>query len=497
LGQIKEQTIKGSVFSYFGVLLGFAISGLLLPKLFTTGENGLIKLLIAYSSMFAQFATLGFTYATGRLFSYFRDEKTNHHGFFGLTMLVMVAGFIVSIISFYFLKDFILNDSKDGSELLSDYLIFLVPLIFFTLLYLMLDSYFKMLFQTVIGTFVKEFLLRFLILASILLFYLEVINFREFILAYIIANSLPGLILLVAVLISGKVNWKPDFTFIKPDLARSLSSMSFYGIMIGFSGIMILNIDSIMISKMVGIEATGIYAITYFFGTLIIIPSRSLRKIAGTILAEAWRKNDLETIASVYRKSSINQLIIGILIFIGLWGNIHNVFEILPAVYKAGMWVIFFVALTNLIEMTSGVSEIMIQTSKNYRYGAFLFAVFLLLVLVFNFIFIKSMGLVGAAVANTVSYIIYNIMRYVYIYRNYGMQPFSFKHVYAVLAGIFVYGISLLVPIFGHYIPDIAVRSTLMVVVYGFIVYKLNLSEDINQSADQLIRRLTGNRKRK
>lgn len=492
MGHIKQQTIKGSVFSYLGVLLGFAISGLLLPELFSTAENGLIKLLIAYSSMFAQFATLGFTYATGRLFSYFRDEKTNHHGFLGLTMLVMLVGFFISIISFYFLTDFMLTDSKGSSALLSEYLIFLVPLIFFTLLYLMLDSYFKMLFQTVIGTFVKEFLLRILILASIALFYFGIFDFREFILAYVIANSLPGLILLVYVLFSEKVKWKPDFTFIGKDLKRALTSMSFYGIMIGFSGIMILNIDSIMISRMVGIEATGIYAITYFFGTLIIIPSRSLRKIAGTILAEAWLKNDMETIASVYRKSSINQLIIGVLIFIGLWGNIHNVFEILPEEYRAGIWVIFFVALTNLIEMTSGVSEIMIQTSKNYRYGAFLYAIFLVFIVVFNYIFIKSMGLVGAAVANALSFTIYNLMRYIYIYKNYQMQPFSKKHVYAVLTGIFVYSGSLLLPVMDHYILDIAVRSSLMVLVFGLIVYKLGLSEDINQSAGQLFKRIKG-----
>ena len=60
MGKIKDQTIKGSIYSYLGVGLGFIISGLVLPKLLTTGENGLLNLLLAYSSLFAQFATLGF-----------------------------------------------------------------------------------------------------------------------------------------------------------------------------------------------------------------------------------------------------------------------------------------------------------------------------------------------------------------------------------------------------------------------------------------------------
>ncbi|PKP52784.1 MAG: polysaccharide biosynthesis protein [Bacteroidetes bacterium HGW-Bacteroidetes-1] len=488
MGQIKEQTIKGSVYSYLGVLLGFAISGLLLPNLLTTGENGLIKLLIAYSALFAQFATLGFLHPASRLFSYFRDPKTNHHGFVGLTLLVLLAGFVLSMVAFLLLKPNLIKNSIESSELFVNYIGFLIPLIFFSLLYLMLDTYFKMLFKTIIGTFVKEFLLRILILISILLFYLNILSFNEFIIAYVAANCMPGLILLAALFFSEKVNLKPDWKFIDRNLSKSLITMSIYGLLLGFSGIMILNIDSIMISRMVGIEATGVYAITFFFGSLIIIPSRSLRKIAGTILADSWRDNDLKTIASVYQKSSINQLIIGTLIFIGLWGNIHNVFEILPAEYKAGMYVIFFIALTNLVEMTSGVSDILILTSKNYRVGALLNFVFLLMIFIFNYLFIKAFGLVGAAAANTLAFTINSILRYLYIYKRFGMHPFSIQHLYTVVIGVVVYGIFVFFPVLPNFIFDIIVRSSLITMIFIIPVYYFKLSPEINQSIDGFLR---------
>lgn len=488
MGQIKEQTIKGSVYSYLGVLLGFVISGLLLPNLLTTGENGLIKLLIAYSALFAQFATLGFLHPTSRLFSYFRDPKTNHHGFIGLTLLVLLAGFALSMVAFLLLKPNLIKDSIESSELFVNYIGFLIPLIFFTLLYLMLDTYFKMLFKTVIGTFVKEFLLRILILISILLFYLNILDFNEFIIAYVAANCMPGLILLAALFFTEKANLKPDWKFIDRNLSKSLITMSIYGLLLGFSGIMILNIDSIMISRMVGIEATGVYAITFFFGSLIIIPSRSLRKIAGTILADSWRDNDMKTIASVYQKSSINQLIIGMLIFIGLWGNIHNVFEILPAEYQAGMYVIFFIALTNLVEMTSGVSDILILTSRNYRVGALLNFVFLLMIFIFNYLFIKAFGLVGAAAANTLAFTINSILRYLYIYKRFGMHPFSIQHFYTVVIGVVVYGIFVFFPVLPNFIFDIIVRSSLMTMIFIIPVYYFKLSPEINQSIDGFLR---------
>lgn len=485
MGHIKSQTIKGSIFSYLGVILGFAISGLILPRILTTGENGLLKLLIAWSALFAQFGTLGFAHATGRLFSVFRDEKSNHHGFFALTAIVSLAGFAASMLAFWLLLNPIIEDSQQNSALFIHFIDFLVPLIFFTLLYLMLDVYFKMLFKTVIGTFVKEFLLRIFILISIGLYYFNIVDFKGFITAYVIANSLPGIILLAILIQSEKLKWKPDLAFLTPELKKSLGSMSFYGIILGFSGIMIFNIDSIMISRMVGIEATGIYAITYFFGTLIIIPSRSLRKIAGTVLAEAWLKQDMKTIAEVYYKSSITQTVIGVLIFIGLWANIHNVFQILPAEYQAGMWVIFFIGLTNLIEMSSGVSDILIQTSRDYRYAAFLNIVFLLFVLIFNYLFISIFGLVGAAIANSIAFALNSLLRYWFIYKRYKIYPFSGKHLVVLGIGLMVYVINLLLPPLKPYLLDIALRSLLITFVFVLAIYRLRVSEDISTTIEK------------
>jgi O-antigen/teichoic acid export membrane protein len=285
----------------------------------------------------------------------------------------------------------------------------------------------------------------------------------------------------------GEFNLKPDWTLIDSKMAGSLVGMSFFGIIVGFSNIMVLNIDSIIVSRMIGIEATGIYAITFFFSTLIIIPSRSLRKISGTILADAWKNNEMNTIAQIYRKSSINQLIFGALIFIGLWANIHNVFKILPPEYEAGKYVIFFLGITNLIEMTSGVSNSMLATSKYYKVTAFLSLLLVILIVGFNIIFIRQLGLVGAAIASTAAYFIYNVLRYIIIYRLFGMLPFTQQHFYTLIMALATYGISLLIPVIGNFVVDIAIRSFTIAVVYGAGAYFLKLSEDINGTVDSII----------
>ncbi len=487
MGHIKEQTIKGSIYSYIGVFLGFLISGLFLPRLLTTGENGLLKLLIAYSTLFAQFGTLGFTNATGRLFAYFRDKSKNHHGFLLLTVLVVLVGFVLTMVLYIALKDYIIEKNMENAELFTQYIGFLIPLIFFTLLFLIFDTYLKMLFQSVTGTFYKEFIQRILILFSIAALYFEFFTFWQFIAAYVISNCIPGFFLVVVLLARGEFNLKPDWTLIDIKMARSLVSMSFFGIIVGFSNIMVLNIDSIIVSRMIGIEATGIYAITFFFSTLIIIPSRSLRKISGTILADAWKNNEMNTIAQIYRKSSINQLIFGALIFIGLWANIFNVFKILPPEYEAGKYVIFFLGITNLIEMTSGVSNSMLATSKYYKATAFLSLLLVILIVGFNIIFIRQFGLVGAAIASTAAYFIYNVLRYIIIYKLFGMHPFTQQHFYTLIIALATYGISFLIPVLGNFIADIAIRSFTIALVFGAGVYFLKLSEDINGTVDSIL----------
>jgi hypothetical protein len=45
MGIVQKQTIRGTAWSYLGALLGFVNIILLSPKIFTTGEIGVVQLL--------------------------------------------------------------------------------------------------------------------------------------------------------------------------------------------------------------------------------------------------------------------------------------------------------------------------------------------------------------------------------------------------------------------------------------------------------------------
>ncbi len=480
MGIIQKQTIKGTVISYMGVLLGFVTTGLLLPNWFSLEENGVIKLLVANTAIFAQLANLGFASITTRMFTYFRDRNSAHHGFLLIGIGVSVVGFLIALIVFYLLKDWLLlGRDEAGNQMLSQYIDLAVPMILAVTFFHLFDNYYKVLYNAVKGTLYKEVYQRFFILTAIVLFFFDVVDFNGFIWLYIIAYCLPTLMLMFSLILDGEFAVKSDPAFLTKDMTRSLYSVGFFGIMVGFSNIAILNIDSIMVNHYLGLSETGIYGITFFFGTLVIIPSRMVKKITSALLADAWKDNNLKLVQEIYTKTSINQFIIGALILIGIWGNIDNVFHILPEEFKAGRYVILLIGLSNLIEMGAGVSGTIISVSPHYRYMSHFMIILLILIVLSNMLFIPLFGLNGAAFASVFSYTIFILLRFFFLKKKYNMQPFNIKHIKVMVIALVTFGLQLLIPALQHFVLDIAVRSLAITVVYGLLCIQFKASDEL------------------
>src|SRR5512135_47128 len=160
MGKIQDQAIKGTIFTYAGVVIGFITTALIFPKVLTKEQIGLLGLLVSYSAIFAQFASLG----TGRVviiaFPYFQSKEHKHHGLLFIMLAVTGIGFVISVVAFYFLREYLIANSHESSELVIKYFHYLLPLILFTLVFMVLDSYYKVLQNAVKGIVLKEFIQR-------------------------------------------------------------------------------------------------------------------------------------------------------------------------------------------------------------------------------------------------------------------------------------------------------------------------------------------------
>ena len=336
MGIIINQSVKGTIYTYIGVVLGFVTTGVLLPRIFSTDQVGLQKILVNYAMLVATFGTLGFNGVTIRLFPYFKDPKKNHHGFLALALITGLIGFLLTLGLFLIFKNWFIELSIHKSPLLVEYLNYLIVLIFFQIFFIMFDGYYTALLNSIHGTFLREVFQRILIIICIGFYYFNLIDFHQFIVLYIVSMAVPTIYLMFSLIKAKQFSLKTDFAFLKKPLLYSIGLMAFFSVLNGFSVGIIQTVDIIMVSGMIGESATGIYAVCFFFAIIVSLPSRSILKIANIVSANAWKNNNMKEIRDIYEKSCITLFIIGLIMFLGLIVNMDNIFKILGLVFTLG-----------------------------------------------------------------------------------------------------------------------------------------------------------------
>lgn len=486
MNTIGKQTIKGSIYSYLGVIIGFFSVTLLRSHGLSTEENGDLEVILSFSIILAQLGSLGFFTASTRCFPYFRDDKRNHHGFLFLTLTVPMAGSALVCLLFLLLKPFIFQFTN-YQDFFQDYWEIILLLTTGTLLFSSLDNYNRVaLLDAASGSILKEFMQKLTVACALAIIFIYPLPFSQFIWIWLAANLIPTALIFLKVRRQGPLDLRPDFKFLTPDIVKMLSSVSLFAVITGLSTMIIQYIDRIMINDMISTSLTGIYGITAFFGTVVAMPSRIMYRIGGVIVAEKWKSNDLAGIASIYRKSCSTQLLIGLLFFVGIWANIHNILRMIPPEYAAGKYVIFFVSLGGLIDMATGMNGMILATSRYYKYDTFFFLGLIFLTIGANFLFIPRWGITGAAAASALTTFLFNLYRYLFIWRKFGMQPFDLRNVYILAAGLSIMFLAHYLPVM-PLIPDIILRSGSIAAAYVGLIYIFGIVPEMNETIDGMI----------
>ncbi len=480
MGIIFKQTIKGTIYTYLGAILGFINVAILMQYFLIPNEIGLINLLVALSMIFSQIASLGFNNVTTRLFSYFRNNETKHNGFLFLAVSVALIGFVLILAIFLFFKSYLINRNIEKSPLFVEYILLLIPLFFFILFFTLFDNYNKVLYNSTLGIFLKEILIRILTFITLVLYAFKFINFRWFVYLYVISYSLPALLLLIYLIREKQFSLRPDFSLLNKGLKRQIIGVAMFGILSSIGTIAAVNIDKYMINNYLDLSYTGIYSIAFYFGTMIILPARSLTKVSSAIIADAWKINDTDTINRIYYKSCLNQFIVALLFLIIIALNMHNILKFLKPAYSIGVTVIIVIGISNLIEMLSGTSGIIIQTSRFYPFITYIGVITTIILVFFQIILIPKFGINGAAWAFLITKLLSASTRFSYIFYKFKMQPYNVNFTLIIGAGLIAFFAGMIFPKLNNYFIDLIIRTSLIVAVYFVIVVLLNISEEIN-----------------
>lgn len=492
MGIVIRQSIKTTIVTYIGFAIGYVNTLFLFPLVLSKEQIGLTRLLISVSFLFATFASLGAGNIPNKFFPYFRDEKKQHNGFLSLILSIGLMGFVLFVIVFFLLKDVIFDIYSKNSPLLLEYYFYFIPFTLIVVLSTIFESYLIVQQKPILPTFVREIWMRLLVMLGLSAIYFGFFTFTTFTDSIIIYYLL-GLLILVIYAKREKILFlKPNFQITKSPHFKEMFIFAGFVIMGNASATIIVNLDSLMLSAYSGLGSAGIYTIAFFIASVIEIPKRSISQVVIPIVSKANKEGDTATLKELYQKTSLNQLIVGGLIFLGIWCNIENAFKLIPngEIYAQGKWVVFYIGISKLFDMATGVNQEIVGTSKYYKIDLLFYLFLVVVAVITNLIFIPLYGITGAALASAISIFLFNTIRFIFLLFVFKIQPFSFSTIKVIAVFFLTLFASYLIIPNSNFIVDLILRSMMVIALFGGLILFLKASQDFQQVVQSIIIRI-------
>jgi O-antigen/teichoic acid export membrane protein len=479
LGVIIKQSIQNTVISYIGIILGFISTILLFPRILTPDQYGLTRLLISLALVSSQFAHLGVKNIIIRYFPYFRSSEQSKARLLTLTLLIPLCGFLFFTLLYLLSDDLFITYYEDRSALFNSYYLYLIPLVFATLFFEVLNNYVRALQDSVTGSFLNEVLMRALIILLLITYYFEFISFTAFMMGFVGTYCIQPFYLLAYLYLHGELNFSYPKLDKRAPFVKGMGVYGAYSFLGGLATLIVGNIDVIMLGAMTNLNDTAVYAIAFYVGSVISVPQRSIIKIASPILANLLKENKFGEIDSLYKRTSLNQLIAGILLFIGIWANMHNLMYLLPEEYQGLESIVLIIGVAKLFNMATGINGAIIMNSKHFRFDLYTNILLIGLTITSNYFFIQYWGMLGAAIATALSIFIYNFIKFIFVWIKFDMQPFRWNALAVHMIAAICLGISWQIPYLYNFVIDLIVRSGIITIIFTGSILLFDLSDDV------------------
>lgn len=486
MSNIRRQSIISSFIVYFGFALGFFNTWLFAREGgFPQTQYGLINVFIAVGNVMLAFANLGMNAYIYKFYPYYKDNlPPRKNDMITIALVVSVIGFLVILVNGLIFKNFVIRKYGTHSPDFIKYYYWIFPFGFGLAIYGVLEAYAWQLKKSVLTNFLKEVQFRALITLLIVLSATSFIkDFDLFIKLFSFTYIAIAGILLVYLVTTRQIH----FTFSISRVTRKFHKKIAALVSFVWGGGLVYSIanvfDTILIAAVMenGLANAAVYTLAQNMASLIQAPQRAIISSSIGPLSQAWKNKDYDKLNLIYQRSSINQLLFSVGMFVLIWINFTDgVFTFqLQENYLSAKFVFLFIGLMRIIDMGTGVNSQIIATSTFWKFEFFTGIILLSLTLPLNYILTKSIGIPGTSIANLIALTVYNAIRYGFLFKKFGMQPFNSKTVYTLGLGLVGFAVCHLLFSELQGFLWIMVRSAVFVLIYITGVVLLKISPDV------------------
>jgi O-antigen/teichoic acid export membrane protein len=475
MGIVQSQAIKNTIITFLGFGIG-AVNALFFYTHFLGKLHyGIVATVLSGANIMMPLMAFGAQNTLIRFFSSYKNQKERDE--FLTFMLLLPLVFIIPLgLGFYFFYDQISHSWIQENPTLKPFF-WLIPIIGLFMAYFeVFYAWAKVHMQSVMGNFISEVLVRIIVMLLLIGVHFDWIAKDTFVYCVALAYF-AQMIAMKLYAISVKM---PVLRFVIPKNVKEIIQYSFFIIVSGGIAVMLVDFDKVMIPQYKDISQNALYAVAIFIATVIAVPSRAMTQIIAPITAKFMTENKHDELNDLYKKSAINLQVIGGFIMILIFVNIKEMYQLIPEDYSGGIVVVFLIGLSKFYDVLLGNNNSIIVNTKHHR-TVLLFGVFtVVLMIVLNTIFIPLYGIEGSAFATFITVMIYNTIKLFYVIKKMELYPFTTK----TLESLGILAICFLLFNFWdfpfHPVINIVLKSMLVTLLYVFLTYKANLSEEIN-----------------
>jgi O-antigen/teichoic acid export membrane protein len=489
LGVVIKQSSISAIFTYIGAFIGFVNTIILFPNFLSTEQIGLIKALPSAAFLIVPFAQLG----VGQMLLKFAPElkkKTNGLSqLISFSLIMVVSGSLITLLFVQIFNTSIFTYFAENAPLVNDYFYVISALILILCVHSLFEFYSRIFLKIIAQNIIKEILIRLGYSLLVAAYYLQYISFDTMITGIIGIYGTALITLIVYIYWIGELKFTLNFSHIDKSLLKRIGIYALFVIIGSSSNNIVLNVDQLMIASMINLSANGVYATTFYFAVVIDLSRRAIMQITTPLVSEAMESNDMNAVEKIYKQASINQMAIGILFFIGLTCNLDNLFGLMTNgdTFAQGKYVVYFIGLAKLVDMTFSNNNAIITMSKYYRFNVITIAILAGLMIGLNLVLIPIYGISGAAFASMLAMLVFGIIKMVFIKMKFDMIPFTWKNFHLLLIGVTTFYIGMIIPQQESLILDLMMRSSVIALIFCPSIYFFKISEEINMLFDKFI----------
>jgi O-antigen/teichoic acid export membrane protein len=178
------------------------------------------------------------------------------------------------------------------------------------------------------------------------------------------------------------------------------------------------------------------------------------------------------------------------LLLLGIVADMHNLIALLPPEYQGIKWIIITIGLAKLVDMTAGMNGQIILNSRHYRFDLYTMILLVILTAATNYLLIPIYGILGAAIATAISIFVYNLVKYIFVWIKFSMQPLQWNALGVVAITVGCLLLSFQIPYMLNFVVDVTIRSLLITVVFIGAILLFDLSDDVKNLIKESMRRV-------